>query len=643
MAYTYEDKLNFIADLYCPARVIADQTGCSWEVILGQAAQETGWGEKCLPGTHNIYNIKADKSWKGESKVFHVWEKVNGKIIWVDDAFRVYDSYAESLKDRMTFLRVNPRYAGLEKPGIKGNYKKEAQELLDSGYATDEEYAKNLIKIIEGPSMKRAVARAQKRGCGPVLPLVEVFLLDGAKLPIKNAKVQVLLDGKQAEVVTDGHGRFVIRIAPKSVNIQLKVFDKDQNAWVNVDPVKLDKLVTDKTATLIAPTFTAQTSTREHEKKASAKPAAAPAATASPAAKPSAAAGAAAAKPAATGSSAVSKFKDYKVLKGDSLASIASAHQTSYQAIAEANGISSPYIIRPDQILRVPDVKTQLAEQEKRHAAAPAAAHGAAAGHGTAPGKGAPAGNASAGHGTQGAHGAHDKAAAKPQAPAAPAANDHDGGSGGITLASLGQALSNGASGLHTVFFRNAEERPQTDLMHSSRAPWMKFAQEEFEKGVKRRTGKGKHDARILEYFTATPSLDKRSASVDETPYCAAFVNWCLGRTGYKGNGSALAASFAKWGRPTKDNKPALGAVALIKFPTGGHHVTFVAGISPNGQMIATLGGNQGDNHEVSHSRCRKTMVVVYRYPSDYPHYDDDYVLHDVESDHAPMTASSTH
>ncbi|MQA40802.1 TIGR02594 family protein [Rugamonas aquatica] len=625
MAYTYEDKLNFIADLYCPARVVADQTGCSWELILAQAAQETGWGEKVLPGTNNVFNIKADSSWKGESKVFHVRETIHKKTEWVDAPFRVYASKLESLSDRTKFLRENPIYtkSGLFKPEVKGNFMLEAQALKKAGYATETDYVDQLATVFSGPTMRRGIARAQERGCGPVLPMVEVFLLDGAKLPIKNSKVQVLLDGKQAEVVTDGHGRFVIRIAPKSVNIQLKVFDKDQNAWVNVDPVKLDKLVTDKTATLIAPTFTAQTSTREHEKKASPKPAAAPSAAPAATAPP-------AAKPAATGASAVTKFKDYKVLKGDSLASIASAHQTSYQAIAEANGISSPYIIRPDQILRVPDVKTQLAEQEKRHAAPPAAAHGAPAAHGTAAGKGA-------------AQGAHDKPAAKPQQPAAPAANDHDGGSGGITLASLGQALSRGTTGLHTVFFRNAEERPQTDLMHSSRAPWMKFAQEEFEKGVKRRTGKGKNDARILEYFTATPSLDKRSASVDETPYCAAFVNWCLGRTGYKGNGSALAASFAKWGRPTKDNKPALGAVALIKFPTGGHHVTFVAGISPNGRQIATLGGNQGENHEVSHSRCPKTMVVVYRYPSDYPHYDDDYVLHDVESDHAPMTASSTH
>jgi flagellar protein FlgJ len=577
--YTYEDKLNFIAELYCPARVIADQTGCSWELILGQAAGETGWGKSVLPGSNNVFNIKADPSWKGEKKVYHVWEKVNGKTVWVDDPFRIYGSYKESLEDRMLFLLQNKRYAGLRKAGIKGDYKKEAQELQDASYATDPLYAKKLIEIIEGPSMRRAVARAQKRGCGPLLPVVDVTLLDGARVPIAVAKMQVLQDGKQVETATDARGHLVVRITPNSGDIQLKVFDKDKNVWSTLDPIKLDKPAVGKSATLIAPTFTAQTSTREHEKRTPPKPAAPP---------PTAA-------PAAAG-----HYKEYKVRSGDSLASIARDNGTSYKAIADANGIKSPYIIRPDQILRLPDVKAQATAQQKRHAASPAAAYGS------------------------------------------PAANDHDGGRGGISTVTLGQKLRDGGAELHTVFFRNENKHPQTDLMHSARAPWMKFAQEEFEKGVKRRAGRKQNDARILEYFKAT-TLNKSAASVDETPYCAAFVNWCLGRTGYKGNGSALAASFAKWGRSTRDNKPALGAVALIKFPGGGNHVTFVAGISPNGRLIATLGGNQGADHEVSHSRCPKTMVVAYRYPADYPDYDDDYVLHDVESDHAPMTANSTH
>jgi flagellar protein FlgJ len=281
------------------------------------------------------------------------------------------------------------------------------------------------------------------------------------------------------------------------------------------------------------------------------------------------------------------------VVKGDSLASIAARHGVRYQAIAKANGITSPYIIRPGQILQIPDVAAALAVQEKQHAAS------------------------------------------------ATATTPQD--SGGLSLASLGRMLSEGGTYLHTTFLRNAQEHPQTDLMHASRAPWMVPAQQEFEKGVKRRPGRDQNDPRILEYFTATPTLSRSAASVDETPYCAAFANWCLGRAGFHGTNSALAASFKTWGRPTRGNRPALGAVAVIRFRDGHHHVTFVAGISADGLQIATLGGNQGGAHAVSHSYCFKDRVIAYRYPANYPDYDDDYVLHKVAGDHAPMTAASTH
>lgn len=581
MAYTYEDKLNFIARLYCPARLVADETGCSWEVILGQAAQETLWGEKCLVGTNNVFNIKADKSWTGPSKVCHVSETINHQTVWVDDRFRVYTSYEESLKDRVLFLKQNPRYRRLFEEGIKGDYEKEAWELQNAKYATDKYYAEKIITIIKGPTMRRAIARAQARGCATVLPVVEVQVLDGAKVPIAGTALQVKQGKRQAEAATDGSGRLVIRAAPKGGDVHLKIFDKGKEKWVPLEPIKLDS-GTGKGSTVIAPTFTAQTSTREHEKTSPRTPSAT-----SP--KPTAGG----TQPHLTGlvHPAKIKCKTYLVVKGDSLASIAASHGVRYQAIARANGIMSPYIIRPGQLLEIPDVQAALALQEKKQTSS----------------------------------------AAKPEAQA-----------GGMSLAALGQMLSEGGNYLHTVYSRNAQAHPQTDLMHGSRAPWMVNAQKEFEKGVKRRTGAGQHDPRILEYFKAT-NLDKGPASVDETAYCAAFANWCLGIAGFTGTGSAGALSFKNWGRSTRGNRPALGAVALIAFPGGGHHVTFVAGISNNGHMIATLGGNQGKAHEVSHSYCSKNLVIAYRYPANYADFDDDYVLHDVASDHAPMSTASTH
>ena len=77
--YPESAKIDFIKSLYCPARIVGAQTGCSWELIIAQAAQETGWGEKTLPGTNNVFNIKAFGGWTGPSEKFKVWEKVNGK------------------------------------------------------------------------------------------------------------------------------------------------------------------------------------------------------------------------------------------------------------------------------------------------------------------------------------------------------------------------------------------------------------------------------------------------------------------------------------------------------------------------------------------------------------------------------------
>ncbi len=125
-------KIEFIKSLYCDAKAVSRDTGMSWELILAQAAQETGWGEKVLAGTHNIFNIKASGAWSGESKTFHVWEIVGGKKVWVDAPFRVYPDYGAALRDRVEFLKQNPRYtkAGLFDTGTVGTLKGEALSLI---------------------------------------------------------------------------------------------------------------------------------------------------------------------------------------------------------------------------------------------------------------------------------------------------------------------------------------------------------------------------------------------------------------------------------------------------------------------------------------------------------------------------------
>ena len=157
------EKERFIVELYPAALEISKETGMAWQTILAQAAQETGWGQHQLPGTHNIFNIKAGPDWHGSSQTFNVWEIESGRKVWRDQPFRVYDSYKEALLDRVNFLRDNPRYAkaGLFDEGTKGNLEREASALQQAGYATDPHYADGLVRVFNSQTMQRAIRDAR--------------------------------------------------------------------------------------------------------------------------------------------------------------------------------------------------------------------------------------------------------------------------------------------------------------------------------------------------------------------------------------------------------------------------------------------------------------------------------------------------
>lgn len=87
-------QVDFIVSIAGAAKVASSETGLSFELMLSQAALETGWGANTLPGTNNIFNIKADSSWTGDSKTFHVRET----WVWVDASFDPIDPVVISLR-----------------------------------------------------------------------------------------------------------------------------------------------------------------------------------------------------------------------------------------------------------------------------------------------------------------------------------------------------------------------------------------------------------------------------------------------------------------------------------------------------------------------------------------------------------------
>jgi uncharacterized protein (TIGR02594 family) len=119
--------------------------------------------------------------------------------------------------------------------------------------------------------------------------------------------------------------------------------------------------------------------------------------------------------------------------------------------------------------------------------------------------------------------------------------------------------------------------------------PWMEVALGEL--GQHERPGPRRNNPRIMEYLR-TVGL----ASWDETPWCAAFVNWCVIRVGIPGTGRATARSWLGWGTALPMSEPRFGCVAVLRRGTSGNrgHVGFWVGARPGEVLL--LGGSQDDS-----------------------------------------------
>jgi uncharacterized protein (TIGR02594 family) len=531
-------KIEFIKSLYCDAKTVSRDTGMSWELILAQAAQETGWGEKVLAGTHNIFNVKASGEWIGETKTFRVWEIVEGKKVWIDAPFRVYPDYGTALHDRVDFLKRNPRYskAGLFDTGTIGTLRGEAAALQRAGYATDPEYAENLEAVFTGRTMRAAIKEAEDAGCDCCKGASIVKVTDATRAPLANTKVKLKTPAKEVVVTTSPSGEVGIKPPESPFELAIEIWSDLLQIWFPSDK----KLLISETAqahTVISPHLGFKAKTEPHV-----PPSISPAS-------------AAAFTPAST------RGADYSIRRGDTLGGIAKAHGLSFKSLAAFNRIQAPYRITAGTKLRIPgkvDMKSRLPE------------------------------------------------------------------------ASTAET--------HVVPNRALSGIPTSDVANSMRAPWLTVA--EHERWLKVRRNGGAVSAQHIRDYALETSMGK--ASNASYAYCAAFANWCLARAGYKGSNNAKATSFKNWGRSTRGGKPAFGAIAVIEFPAGGHHVTFIVGKKSDGRLI-TLGGNQGEDHAVSKSSVPASWVIAFRLPSDYPDHDEDYELSSQGEAVSGMSYASTH
>ncbi|HOY69894.1 MAG TPA: flagellar assembly peptidoglycan hydrolase FlgJ [Methylotenera sp.] len=142
----------FQAKMATHAQEASRSTGIPANLMLGQAALESGWGKreiKSSDGTnsHNLFGIKATGNWDGKVVETMTTEYINGIKQKRIEKFRAYDSYADSFKDFAQLMQNNPRYEKvLSNVHDTQAYAKAMQQ---SGYATDPQYASKLANVID--------------------------------------------------------------------------------------------------------------------------------------------------------------------------------------------------------------------------------------------------------------------------------------------------------------------------------------------------------------------------------------------------------------------------------------------------------------------------------------------------------------
>ena len=138
MAQDY--KTNYIEQYEWLAVTEMHRSGVPASITMAQAVLESNWGRSRLAVKgNNHFGIKCHGKW--DKKIYEDDDKKN-------ECFRKYSLVIESFRDHSDFLSMRGRYESLFnlRPD---DYKSWAKGLKKAGYATNPQYPKLLIRLIE--------------------------------------------------------------------------------------------------------------------------------------------------------------------------------------------------------------------------------------------------------------------------------------------------------------------------------------------------------------------------------------------------------------------------------------------------------------------------------------------------------------
>jgi flagellar protein FlgJ len=147
---------QFAATLAPFVQRAAQELGVSPNVLLAQAALESGWG-RSMPG-NNIFGVKAGSDWTGGTVQAYTHEiSATGDTGETAD-FRAYPNVSAAVADYVRLIAQNTRYrAALDAGSDPRAY---GQALVAGGYATDPDYASKLAAVAASPTIAAALGTA---------------------------------------------------------------------------------------------------------------------------------------------------------------------------------------------------------------------------------------------------------------------------------------------------------------------------------------------------------------------------------------------------------------------------------------------------------------------------------------------------
>ena len=157
----------FISQIGEPARQLGQDNDIYAAVMIAQAILESGSGQSGLSGEphYNLFGIKGN--YDGQSANMETWEDDGeGNAYTINDSFRSYPSYVESLQDYVAVLKQG-HFAGAWKSNAP-TYQ-DATAALTGVYATDTSYNTKLNYIIEKYDLTRFDSPLYESGAGYIV------------------------------------------------------------------------------------------------------------------------------------------------------------------------------------------------------------------------------------------------------------------------------------------------------------------------------------------------------------------------------------------------------------------------------------------------------------------------------------------